>query len=521
MKTPSDELFMLIKSLNRYEKRHFKAASRHGRGQEAKEHTAYLSLFDALDSMDSYSEQELLSRLKKSGGPEKLKRIKSYLQESILRFLEAYYVDYSIEIQLQRHLQRIEVLLEKRLYEMAWKVIGRAEKLAMENENYLYLLILLDWKRKAILRQVDIPLINEYLKSGFDVEIESLELYRNLIGFRKLNFQQDAILKTRFEGADENSIRELKGLLNSPLLKDTGMARSKRALGLYWAILGNTYIYFKEDWEKSNNCYKKAIAVHEEAALCQNENARIYLGLLSGLSTTEILLKRPVELKATVEKAKAFFNRQPKKMQTGNLQNQYMGILINYISFQVEQFNLDQALEQSENAKDFIDKFGDEVIYLVFYANYAITAFFLKDYHLSLKSINKILAREKTKVRQDIVNDFRIYNLLVHYELGNDDLLPNLTKSTRNLLSKGHVLNPAEVLILDFFEKKIHKTFSRQERKQLYHSVSEQLEGLISTQKPPYNQRHYSFLQEWFESKTENASFLEWSKHKTLKEPTR
>jgi len=514
MKTPSDELFMLIKSLNRYEKRHFKAASSHGRGQEARETTAYLALFDANDSMDSYNEQELRTRLRKKGGPEKLKRIKSYLQESILKFLEGYYVDFSIEIQLQRHLQRIEVLLEKRLYDMAWKVIGKAEKFALENENHLYLLLLMDWKRKALQRQVDLPEIKKYLKNGFQEEEEVLAFYENLLQYRKLNLQADVLLKTRFEGADEESIRELKTLLKNPYLSNPEKASSKRAKGLYYAILGNIYIYFKEDWEKSNACYKQAIVLQEGGALFQNENARIYLGLLSGLSTTEILLKRANELKTTVEKARDFFNRQSKKMQTGNLQNQYMGILINYISFQVEQFNLGQALQQSEQVKEFIDKHGDEVIYLVFYANYAITTFYLRDYHLSLKCINKILAKDKTTVRRDIINDFRIYNLMVHYELGNEDILPNLTKSARNMLSKGRALNQAEQLILDFLEKKAPRMFSKQERKDAFALAGAELRRIITDRKPPYNQRHYSFLLEWFESKAETLDFLDWSKMK-------
>ncbi len=514
MKTPSDELFTLIKSLDRYEKRHFKAASRHGRESGLGESSAYLSLFDAIDSMEHYNETELRVILRKSGGPEKLKRIKSYLQESILRFLENYYVDFSVEIQMQRFLQRIEVLLEKRLYDMAWKVIGKVEKQARENENYNYLLIILDWKRKAMVRQADLTRIHEYLREGFRDELEAVDIHRNLVEYRKLNLQADAILKQAFEGADEQTILALRGLLDNDLLKDVNKARSNRARSLFYAILGNIYIYFPEHREKSNSCYKKAIALQEKGAFIQNENARTYLGLLSGLSTSEILLKRTDDLKATVEEARVFFNSQPAKMQTGNLLNQYMGILINFISYQVERFNLENAKSESEKVKEFIDTNGDEVIYLVFYANYAIISIYLNDFHLALRCINNILEREKNSVRQDIINDFRIYNLLVHYELGNEDILPNLERSARNCLSKSHTLNAAEKLILGFFGKILPRMPAGQEKKQVFRKMSEELNVFIATRKPPFTQRHYSFLLEWLESKAENVSFRDWSMKK-------
>jgi hypothetical protein len=514
MKTPSDELFTLIKSLNRYEKRHFKTASRHGRGG-AGESAAYLALFDAIDSMDHYNEKDLHTILKKSGGPEKLKRIKSYLQESILRFLEDYYVDYSVEIQMQRYLQRIEVLLEKRLYDMAWKVMGKVEKYARDNESFNYLLIILDWKRKAMLRQANLERISEYLKEGFDEEMRVVDAYRNLIEYRKLNLQSDAILKTVFEGADEKNIVKLKEILKNHFLQNVRYAESDRARGLFYAILGNIYVYFPEHWEKSNSCYRKAIEIQEKSILFQNESARAYLGLLSGLCTTEILLKKTEELQSTVEKAGVFFNSQTQKIQTGNLLNQYMGILINYISYAVEQFNIDRARVQSEKVKDYIDNFGDEVIYLVFYANYAIISFFLKDFHLALRCINNILEREKTLIRQDIINDFRIYNLMVHYELSNEDILPNLVKSTKNRLSKGRELNPAEILLLDLFGKILPRIPLGQEKREVFRKASEEFGKFISTQKAPYTQRHDSFVLEWLESKAENVSFLEWSRKKS------
>ena len=145
MKIPSDELFHLIKSLSSQEKRYFKLFA-----QQTSDDASYLKLFDAIDAFEQYDEKKILTNLNKKGGIKNLERIKNYLQETLLRFLEHHHFNYSIEIQLQRSLQRIEVLCAKRLFDSAKKIITKAEKLAIENESYDYLLIILKWKHHIL-----------------------------------------------------------------------------------------------------------------------------------------------------------------------------------------------------------------------------------------------------------------------------------------------------------------------------------------------------------------------------------
>ena len=56
MKTVSEELFQLIKSLSKQEKRYFKLyASRHVIGEKNK----YVQLFDAIDKQAAYNEEKI------------------------------------------------------------------------------------------------------------------------------------------------------------------------------------------------------------------------------------------------------------------------------------------------------------------------------------------------------------------------------------------------------------------------------------------------------------------------------
>ena len=78
----TDELFQLIKSLEKGEKRYFKLNVRRSDGEDLK----IVTLFDALDKMDTYDENLLLSKyidLKK----QQLSNIKAHLYKQILSSL--------------------------------------------------------------------------------------------------------------------------------------------------------------------------------------------------------------------------------------------------------------------------------------------------------------------------------------------------------------------------------------------------------------------------------------------------
>ena len=79
----SDQLFQLIQSLNKGEKRHFKLyASRHKGGENAK----FLKLFDLINNQTNYNEQKILSK-DKTLKPSQLPNLKQNLYRQIMASL--------------------------------------------------------------------------------------------------------------------------------------------------------------------------------------------------------------------------------------------------------------------------------------------------------------------------------------------------------------------------------------------------------------------------------------------------
>ncbi len=129
-KTSSTELFDLIQSLSKGEKRYFKVhSSRHTIGEENK----YVKLFDAICKQKVYDEKDLLANEKYV---RQLPLLKKRLYHSILKALEVYHT--SIDAEVRKLLHQAEILYEKALYEQAKKILRSIKTICKENELLTY-----------------------------------------------------------------------------------------------------------------------------------------------------------------------------------------------------------------------------------------------------------------------------------------------------------------------------------------------------------------------------------------------
>src|SRR5437868_4913661 len=110
-KKPSDNLFRLIRSMNKPEKRYFKIyASRH-----SSEKNNYMKLFEALDNQKQFNEELLLKKFQKESFVKKFPIAKARLFDTVLRSLDAFHANSSIDAQLKRQLHFAEILYKKSL----------------------------------------------------------------------------------------------------------------------------------------------------------------------------------------------------------------------------------------------------------------------------------------------------------------------------------------------------------------------------------------------------------------------
>lgn len=500
MKTPSEEIFKLVKSLNSHEKRLFKLYA-----QKNSEYASYLQLFDAIDLLKQYDEKKLVFILDKKGGINNLRRIKNYLLEALLSFLEYQYFDSSIEIQLQRQLQRIEVLFNKGLIILAKKHVIKAEKIAIENHQYPSLFSILQWKRKILIRETDIPTVKKTEQKQFINELDSIDLYRNLIEYQKISDEVGSFIISQGETLDKNSIIKLNEMLNNPYLIDERKALSFPAKMFYWRISGDIHLVLK-NWKKGYKCMKQAISYFDKSKLIPSERLNVYSKLLIAL----LKLNKADELLLLKRDAEILVKSQTNKTLTNSLFYMYIPFVNNCVINQLLSLNTDEALLESDEIVEMVEKYGSGQSFLIYY--YArFSLFFLEaDYRKALFCANKVLSYEKKGIRTDIISDMKFFYLVNQYELGNEDLLQNICKTYTRSFNKKLRQNKVENILLNFFGTTIHKNTNKQDRKNIFLVLKKELEFCKNEKILNY----FDFIS-WAESKIENRPFMDIMKEKT------
>lgn len=499
MKTPSEEIFNIIKSLTSQEKRFFRLYVQQNAGQ-----SNYSSLFDAIDALEAYDEKKLSGIFVKKGHKNGLKKVKSYLQEALFRFFEYYYSDCSVEVQLQRQLQRIEVLYGKRLFASAEKHIVRAWKMALAHHLYLHLLNIQGWKRKIMLQKSDTAAFAAYEKVHYSLELHYMDLYRNVIEYQKIYLSIAGFLTIQVESIDEKANTALREILKDPFLQDEKMALSFPAKVIYHRILGDISLMQKK-WEGSYQNYHHAVAYSEPAKLSTDEKIMLFSRLVKSLRE----LKKGDELLVIKDKAVNIFKTMPRKLLTKNTYGQYLSLMNNYISYQLYILDADEALSASQEVLELVEKNARVDSFIVFYFNLFLIYFLKADYRKALFCANKVLSVEKTEVRKDVISYMKFLHLLIHYELGNEEMLPNLCKSAASSLSKKRPLDKSEKILLNFFGKTIIKDSNKSEKINLFANFKKNLKKY----KIEKDIEFFDFIS-WAESKIQNRPFIDIMKEK-------
>ena len=109
---PSNELFDLIKSLSKSEKRFFKLQSSLQSGDKN-----YVRLFDCIDRMEEYDEEQIKKLFKGEKFIKHLPSEKNHLYKLILKSLRSYYSDTSVSSMLKQEIKNIEILYNKALFD--------------------------------------------------------------------------------------------------------------------------------------------------------------------------------------------------------------------------------------------------------------------------------------------------------------------------------------------------------------------------------------------------------------------
>ncbi len=509
-KTPSDSLFRLIRSMSKSEKRHFKLyASRH-----SVEENNYLKLFDAIDSQKSYDEDAILKKFSKEAFTNRFPITKKRLYETVLRSLDAFHSQSSIDAQLKRELHFAEILYKKSLYNQCAKVLTSARHTALKHEKHSSLAEIHHWQKKLIEK-------DNYL--GHDDRSVAQMLHEDvMIADRMKDFNEYWNIKSRLflllnkQGKVRNNkeLNNFKKIIDNTLLKNEGKAQSHEARYLFNHIY-SAYHFGTGDYKSSYRFLKRNMELIEANPAAFKEEPNIYFSVLTNLIYVSTSLKRYDEVFELMKKLKAI----PETLDTSRNEDLEIKLFSSAYSIEITLYNTLSEFEKSitlvPGIEKGLDRFGEKINRLrkaYFYFNIAVAYFGAEKYSAALRWTNRLFSEPNIDENQDIYCFARILNLIIHIELQNDDVIPYILTSTSRYLKTRNRVYKFETVFLEFIEQLI-----RLDKKNDITVIYKKLLGnLKKLSTDPFEKTVFEYFDfiAWCKSKTEHVSFREMLEEK-------
>lgn len=501
----SDQLFNLIKSLNKAEKRNFRL---YVKRLQSNKDVMFVRVFDVMDKMDEYDEEQFFNKLNgiRKGQFPNLKR---HLYTQILKSLRLISIEKDVEIQIREELDYCKILYGKGLYLQSLKLLDRVRNLAIQSNNHLLLLEAMEFQKfieeRHITRSRTIKGKMEKLLSDVD---EQQSLVSNLVQLSNLKIKIHGLYIRMGHVRNEKDHLVVQEYFQTALEKVNKHSGSFfEQVYLHQSFMWYNYILL--DFEK---CYEHAwdwVRLFQEHPEMQQTDPGLYMRGLSYALTSLYGLRDHRRFQEVLDEFERF---------TASHQDQFNNTqkIINFLYLYTARINMhllegsfDEGIKLVPDLNRQVEKYGRFIdVHRIMVFNYktAWLYFGAGEYGKAIENLNEIINLSAGHLREDLQCYARLLHLIAHYELGHTELLEYLVESVHRFFVKMEDLNKVQAVILEFFRKNLHREPEEigKEFRALHREVAE-------LRKNPYEIRAFLHMDilSWIESKIEIKSLQE------------
>lgn len=508
----SDQLFVLIKSLSKPEKRYFRLYS--NRHTPPNKKNTYLVLFNAMDKEDDYDEERIKRESGIKGANHRFSIAKNRLYNHLLRSLDAFYYNSSIDADLRRQLHAVEILYKKSLYDQSFKILKGAKKLAYKHEKHTILIEILNWEKLLIEKDNYEGVSSEDIDNVLaeDRRIAGLiEAYNEFWSVKSHLFN---LLFRRGKARSEEDIVAFKKLIDHTLLNRSEDEMSLSTRYLYYHIY-SAYYFGIGDYAKCFGFLEKNIAFIETNYEHFQEEPNVYVSVLTNAIYVGMQLKKFDASFNYLEKLR----NVPEKLVINSNENLDIRLFSSANSIKLTLHaitgDFENGLSIVPEVEAGIEKYRDKLSSVrkaSFFFSIAILYFGAGRFSDALKWINELLNHINMDESEDIYCFTQILNLVVHLELGNNELVPYTLRSTSRYLETRNRVYKFESAMLRFMAK-ISKAADPYDLSEIYSSLAKELEQLETDPLESAAFEHFDFTS-WARSKATGRPFKELVKEK-------
>jgi hypothetical protein len=506
-KEQKDNLFVLIKSLSKSEKRQFKLyVGRLGVNEDSK----FLSLFNILEKLPIYDEVVIL----KSGIVKKqqLSNLKAHLYKQILISLRLNPSHQNVRIQIREQLDFATILYHKGLYKQSLKILDKAKTLAITHEEKIIAYEIIELEKV-----IESQYITRSIGSRADeLTIQAKELNQhNILASKLSNLSLQLyglFLKTGYVKNDEE-FKRVTEYFNARLPKyDINDLGFREKLWLYKSYLW--YSFLIQDFLSCYKYAKKWVNLFHESPEMIKLNPVFFLRGNQYLLEALFFIRHHSKFKRALQELEAITQEEwfPKDDNVQSLTFLYVYTNKFNLHFMEGTFHeglplVDEVLEGIKNHRSRID----EHHVMVFYYKIASLYFGIGENKKCIEYLEKIISNKSLSMREDLLCFSRVLNLVAHYEAGLDYNLDSLIKGTYKFLLKMEDLYEVQKEMIKFL-KGLGDIYPNEIRGEFIklHKKLKQYED------HPYERRAFLYLDviSWLESKIENKPVNEVLKNK-------
>ncbi|RPD91662.1 hypothetical protein EGM88_14575 [Aureibaculum marinum] len=503
-----DNLFVLVKSLSKSEKRQFKLyVGRLGGNTDSK----FLALFNLLDKLNKYDEKSIL----KSGIVKKaqLSNLKAHLYKQILISLRLNPLHQNTRAQLREQLDFATILYHKGLYKQSLKLLDKAKNSAIENEEKI-----LAYEIVELEKVIESQFITRSLSNRADELTEQAKMLsiQNTITSKlsNLSLQLYGILLKSGYAKNNEQYQEITEYFNARMpkfkLSELGF---REKLWLYKSHLW--YSILTQDFLNSYKYSSKWVNLFLKNESMIRLNPVFFLKgyhyLLESLFYTQYHSK----FKKALNKFEEIIENKKLLPNEDNVNVLcFMYLYINKLNLHFLEGSFKEGLplvdEILKGIKQYRDRIDDHHV-MIFYYKIASLYFGAGDCKKCIEYLDKIINNKTLEMREDLLCFSRILSLFAHYEVGLDYHLEVQLKSTYKFLLKMNELNKVQEEMMKFL-RTIGDVYPHEFKKEFrkLHTTLKQYED------NPYERRAFLYLDilSWLESKIENRPIDEMLQEK-------
>ena len=484
MKIASSFLYDLVKSLTKSEKRYIKVQS--GTGDKD-----YIHLMDALIAQKTFDEENLI---KENDGANFLKHLavnKRYLYDLILKSLTRFGRK-TLEDKIFEKVSAANVLIEKGLFNAAFREVKSGQKIAEEYELFELQILLRGIEKRLISRQQFKAQGAHDIHQIFQVEMNCLEQLKNANEYWYLA-QQIAKFQMRFQKIqNKEQQKQIKKLEESPKFQTQSLATNFRSK-LYFYQANATYQFMLGNVEKAYKINSNFLGELEANPHFLRLYAERYLATLNNMLIDSLVIGKYDILKEGISRLAMTLERPEfksiKNIESRVFRQRYL-LLINW---SISQKDFKTTMDWIPEIEAGLERFGKKIEKhhrVTFYYLVAYLLFQNDHYEQALKWNNLILNDNKEDVVKEVFYFARILNLLIHYELENYSLLESLLSSTPKYLKARRNIYKTEKALFRLL-KKLLSSVNKKEKKKLFDDFENEIQELFKT---PGEKRIFNYL---------------------------